>query len=467
MKIIIATFLLIQTLLAQPALQTISVEPEDTQIKSILTPYLNTPISIDLIHDVSQTLTNHFAQSGYPFAQFTLTPVTDTLRVTINKGELYYFGPLYNADTSKSNDSILNRFSLIPVHTPFSETTLQKIQERFNRSPLFTLLPYPDILKHPNRSILYPAFHIQDNAINSAELILSYSNNQDDFDGKALISLYNIAGTMRDLTFHYFSDESATDISLHYREPWILDTDASAMVEVSLVELDTTYKKSAVESGILLDLSFEQSFGLYIGTKIQSELNNGSQQFYWSRFDITRDTKNRRTLASSGSLAYASLQITTGEQATESSQFSSTHTGSITWHQSLIPSLIVQPQLQWGTIFSNSPLKPIESFLLGGTQSIRGFRERTFITQSYLSTPTELHLTYGVSKTNQPTNSLYIFVDPLVHNPSLSKKWLFDIGYGVGIQQHTDIFTIGVAFASNPSTPVLKSLIHVSAKSHF
>ncbi len=467
MKICIAILIIFQTLFAQPTLHTLSITPEDTQIKSILTPYLNTLISSELMHDVSQTLTNHCAQSGYPFAQFTLTPSSDTLSVTINKGELYYFGPLYNADSSKSTDSILNRFSLTPVHTPFSEVTLKKIQERFNRSPLFTLLPYPDILKHPNRSILYPAFHIQDNAINSAELILSYSNDKSDFEGKALISLYNIAGTMRELTFHYFSDERATDISLHYREPWVLNSDASAVIEVSLVELDTTSKKSTIESGALFDLSFEQSFGLYIGSKIQRELNSASQQYYWSRFDLTRDTRNRRTLASSGSFSYASLQITTGEQTTESSQFSFTHTGSFTWYQSVIPSVIIQPKLQWGTIFSNSPLKPIESFLLGGAQSIRGFRERTFITQSYLSTPTELHLTYGTSPTNQPTNSLYLFIDPLVHNPSISNKWLFDIGYGVGIQQHADIFTIGVAFASNPSTPILKSLIHVSAKSHF
>ncbi len=467
MKIIIATLILIQTLLAQPTLQAIFVTPEDAQIEKVLKPFLNTTISNDLIQDVSQTLSNHFSESGYPFAQFTLSQVTDTLVVTTNKGELYYFGPLYNAGKSKSTDSILNRFSLIPVHTPFSETTLRKIRERLYRSPLFSLLPYPDILKHPDRSILYPTFHIQDNAINSAELILSYSNDHKGFEGKALISLYNIAGTMRDLTFHYFSNENATDISLHYREPWILDTDASAVIEVSLVELDTTSRKSAVESGVLFNLSFEQSFGLYIGTKIQKELSSASQQFYWSRFDITRDTRNRRTLASSGSHSYASLQITTGESASEASQFSSTHKGSFTWYQTISPSVILQPQIQWGTIFSNRPLKPIESFLLGGTQSIRGFRERTFITQSYLTTPTELHLTYGISKTNQPTNSLYLFVDPFIHNPSDSKKWLFDIGYGVGIQQHTEIVTIGVAFASNPSTPILSSLIHVSAKSHF
>ncbi|MGL1902844.1 MAG: BamA/TamA family outer membrane protein [Fibrobacterales bacterium] len=406
---------------------------------------------------------NHLNNNGYPFAAVRNVHKNDTSFFVLQLNELYFWGPLINRDSSKSSDSIISRFANVPVGTSYSEKELAEIKQALERSPYFTLQPQSptdEIAQHSDRNILYPTPAVRDAHINRLELLFGYSNANEPITGSIQGDFFNIVGTLRSLQFKYDANGEATDISVDYSEPWLFNTPLTLNLSGLLTEEDALHQRAQLSLGVTLPLSRKNTVGISLGVQTITDSLSTTDR-YLTSISASHDSRDRYQLPQSGIYCTTISTFSKGalQDSLSNDQFSFTVTAHLYYAVSKI--IVLKSAIYSGTLFSASPLLPIESYQLGGQPGSRGYRNRAFYAQSYISSPLELQLRLSAS------NALYLFTDPFLYNAIDSQTWETALGYGFGLSQTTKVATLGLAFGSHPQLSLGESFIHLNLSRYF
>jgi hemolysin activation/secretion protein len=103
-----------------------------------------------------------------------------------------------------------------------------------------------------------------------------------------------------------------------------------------------------------------------------------------------------------------------------------------------------------------------ELYSLGGANSIRGFREREFLTNLFLYGNFELQFLLA------PRSRASVFAVPgLINRLGGDVDWRRVLGYGLGMESGAKDWTCGISYALNPDRDLGDGFVHLRVTNNF
>ena len=412
---------------------------------------------------------------GFPFANVSLdfsvrgdTPVADVL-VAIESGSGYKFGG-YKSSGSRTSAETLDRLSLLKFGEDYSEARLRLAEGKLARTGYYETVVPAGLFRDSTRNLLYPSLVLSDLKGNRLSGILGYDSEKkggDGLNGFMDIHLINLRGTARDLDFTFDSKQTGAgvdskDARLAYTEPWILSSRVGARLNLAASIEDSVYDELRADLTFFQDLDFHSRFLVDLGRQFNHDFAAATR----SEADIAGlgfqyDARDRVPATLNG--ARYSLRVNGVHRDQGDSAYYLV--------QSVDDFALWANLGRWvlHTLVSAGGDWPLDSkadrgelFALGGANTIRGFREREFLTDAYAYANLELQFLLA------PGSRASLFVVPgLINRLGGDIRWRRVIGYGAGLESGSKDWTFGISYALNPDRAPADGFIHLSVSNNF
>lgn len=451
----------------------------------------------EIEYQISSVL-NNYENSGYPFIKVIIRSVNIykdssddkfycTIYLSIDEGSESRIDKIEVRGNTSTKDYVIVRELRLKPGEKYSQKNIEELPKRLNRLRFFEPVNTPGFyLNSNNEGVLL--IDVKERQTNNFDGVIGYipprnDNEKGYLTGLVNISLRNLFGTGRAAAFRWQQfDRNSQDLELKYLEPWLIgypfnvnlllhqrkqDTvyvqrkvegaleylateDIAAAVFVSTesviptlseVPVFTVYNSSVLTSGLSLridtrDDPFSPTGGLYFNTgySFSRKKINGPAQF------ITSSVKteiNLQRLTVSLNIYYEIFQ------------------------RQIIAFGINGKELR-GSDFENSDL-----FRLGGTMSLRGYREQQFLGNRIFWS----NLEYRSLLTRR--SYAFVFFDSGYYLRSeepdrlISKQEEFKIGYGLGLSLETGLGILAVSFALGQGDSFSDGKIHFGIINEF
>ena len=304
------------------------------------------------------------------------------------------------------------------------------------------------------------------------------------FTGLVDINLGNLFGSGRSLTAHWQKrDQSSQDMLFHYREPWIGGLPLHIGGGFQQLIQDTTY--------IQRDLSFDtamplvESFSIVADVRKTSILPDsvGSYQLGLPKSETVRASigilyDSRDNLLNPGKGIYYFTSVESGKKKNLGPQDIMQANGlenkvdnkrvaiDVEFYIPTLRRQVLSLALHGRQITSSERFIPVtDQYRLGGTRSLRGYREDQFRGSSIAWANLEYRYLFG------PRSRAFVFVDTGYYsalNPG-GKSEAFRIGYGFGFRLETGLGIMGIDYglAYGEKQGISGGLLHVGLVNEF
>jgi outer membrane protein assembly factor BamA len=420
---------------------------------------------------------------GRPFASvfvdFTVrpdAPIAD-LKVTVDAGEGFRHGG-FKGFGSRTTPEALDRLSLLRFGEEFSETRLRLAEARLSRTGYYEAVVPTALYRDSLRNLIYPGLVLSDLKGNRLSGILGYDSEKkggDGLNGYLDIHLINLRGTARDLDFNFESRPSSEalagregaagrkDAKLGYVEPWILSTRVGARIDLSAAIEDSVYQELRSDLTLFQDLDFRSRLSITLGREYNRDYLAGTRSdAQIAGLGFQYDARDRVPSTLNGARWSARVNAVRREAA-DSSRFLA---------QSIDELGLWANAGRWvfHSLLSAGSDWPLERrpdrgdlFELGGANTIRGFREREFLTDAYAYANLELQFLLA------PGSRAAVFAVPgLIDRVGTGDIWWRRIiGYGAGLESGAKDWTFGISYALNPARAIGDGFVHLSVTNNF
>ena len=233
------------------------------------------------------------------------------LTLKLDRGSAWVWAPAENLDSSGTKTEVFRRLAGIVEGAPVSLTDLERSERRLARIGYFDKTAPARLYRDPSRNRIFPAYSMRKANVSTAEGVLTYSSEENVWEGKLDVSLFNIAGTARDLQLEGFTGEDSRHLSGYYKEPWILGTawnvvvrgnfdeetvdaagDIADVADTSGAAQETVERVIVGEVGITRDIGFDFSIGVYFG--ISEDDKHSSFEMSYVSLDSITSCRRRR-----------------------------------------------------------------------------------------------------------------------------------------------------------------------------
>jgi len=423
-----------------------------------------------------------FASVSVDFAVRPGAPIAD-LMVTVDAGEGFRHGG-FKGYGSRTTAEALDRLSLLRFGEEFSETRLRLAEARLSRTGYYEAVVPTALYRDSVRNLIYPGLALTDLKGNRLSGILGYDSekkNGDGLNGYLDIHLINLRGTARDLDFSFDSRPSAAaaagsagdagaagaagrkDAKLGYVEPWLLSTRVGARLDLSAAIEDSVYQELRGDLTLFQDLDFRSRLSISLGRQYNRDYLAGTRSdAQIAGLGFQYDARDRVPSTLNGARWSARLNAVR-RQASDSSRFLA---------QSIDELGLWANAGRWVfySLLSAASDWPLEIhpdrgdlFELGGANTIRGFREREFLTDAYAYANLEIQFLLA------PGSRAAIFAVPgLIDRVGTGDIWWRRIiGYGAGLESGGRDWTFGISYALNPERAIADGFVHLSVTNNF
>ena len=448
--------------------------------------------------EVVTNLLQYFENNGYPFANVKISSINfikDTLEeeyyadvfVNINKDLKGVIDRIEIKGNDKTNANVIIRELRIKQGELYSQKEIDELPKKLNRLRFFEPVNPPQFyFGSDNKGTLL--IEVKEKQTNNFDGIVGYippdkSDEQGYVTGLVNVSLRNIFGSGRSAAIRWQKlDRYSQILELKYLEPWFLGYPFNIGVGFNQRKQDTTY----------VQLKFEGAIEFLATETISASLQLGSESIIPSV-----NTSNVFTVYNSSSLlAGLSLKIDTRDDPyspTEGIFFFNTYTYSskkingppqfitpdletninlqrillgLDFFYSFLSRQVVALKLN-GRELQGSFFEISDLFRLGGTNSLRGYREDQFLGSRVFWTNLEYRLLLA------RRTYTYLFFDTGYYliekdaDRNIAKQEEFKIGYGLGLNVETALGVIGVSFALAKGDSFSDGKIHFGLVSEF
>lgn len=448
--------------------------------------------------EVVTNLLRYFEDNGYPFANIKIASVNfikDTLDedyfadvfVIINKDLRGTIDRFEIKGNDKTNDDVIIRELRIKAGEVYSQKEIDELPKRLNRLRFFEPVNSPQFyFSSDNKGTLL--IEVKEKQTNNFDGIIGYipANKPDEkgfVTGLVNVSLRNIFGSGRSAAIRWQKlDRNTQDLELKYLEPWFLGYPFNIGVGFNQRKQDTIYVQRKFEAAIDF---------------LATETITASLQFAAESIIPTENLTNVFTVYNSSSLQTGlNIKIDTRDDPyapTEGILFSNTY--SFSRKKINGPSQFISPDLKTNinlqriligldvfySIFSRQVIafnlngrelqgsffEISDLFRLGGTNSLRGYREDQFLGSRVFWSNLEYRLLLA------RRTYTYLFFDTGYYfikedaARKIDKQEAFKIGYGLGLNIETSLGVIGVSFALAKGDSFSDGKIHFGLVSEF
>jgi outer membrane protein assembly factor BamA len=392
------------------------------------------------------------------------------VKVTVRAGEGYVHGGI-RAFGSRTTPETLDRLSLLRFGDDFSETRLRLAMARLSRTGYYEGVIPTGLYRDSIRNLIYPGLALSDLKGNRLGGILGYDSEKkgdDGLNGYLDIHLINLRGTARDLDFAFESRPSGAgtgrkDAKLAYVEPWVLSSRVGARLDLAAAIEDSVYQELRGDLTLFQDLDFRSrvfiSLGRQYNRDYQADTRSDAQiagigMIYDARDRVPSTLRGARWSARVNAVRRA---------AADSSRFLAqsidelglwANAGRWVFHSLLVGAC------DWP--LERRPDRG-DLFELGGANTLRGYREREFLTDAYVYANLEIQFLLA------PGSRAGVFAVPgLIDRPGTGEiRWRRVLGYGAGLESGSKDWTFGISYALNPGRAVGDGFVHLRVTNNF
>ena len=449
----------------------------------------------ELEENISETLT-YLEDNGYPFAKVVVASVQMTkeqeenlaeINLEIEKGNKSTIDKIEIAGNTSTKDYVITRELRIDSGAVYSQKLINELPGRLNRLRFFDPVQTPQFyFDSDNQGVLL--INIKERQTNNFDGIIGYippagENEKGYVTGLVNISLRNLFGTGRAAAIRWQQfDRNSQELELKYLEPWFFGYPFNINLGLFQRKQDTTYVQRRFDGGLeflatedisaSLLLASEQIIPTISESDVFKVFNSSSLT---TGINLKIDTRDDPYAPTSGlfflnaysfsrKTIYGPAQfITPGLQTRINLQrFALDFSYFLEFFSRQVVAAGVHGRELRGSFFENSDL-----FRLGGTNSLRGYREDQFLGARILWT----NLEYRLLLTRRTFAFLFFDTGYYLREADVERNILksedFLYGYGLGLNIETSLGVLGVSFALGEGDSFSDGKIHFGLVNEF
>jgi outer membrane protein assembly complex protein YaeT len=434
---------------------------------------------------------------GYPFANASVKsfavqndsadgPVAD-IRIYLDQGMHSRINKIAISGNTSTKDYVIIRELRLNEDQVYSQQQIEEFPKRLNRLRFFEPVTVPEFyLSKDNEGILL--INVKEKQTNNFDGIIGYvpstgTQQSGYLTGLVNVNMRNIFGTGRALAVKWQQyDRHSQEMELRYLEPWILDYPFTISAGLFQRKQDTSYVQRRFE-GMLEFLATEDiSAGLTFSTEnvipTLSEIprftvyNSGS---FSSGINLRIDTRDD-PYAPTGGFYFFNSYTFSRKKIYGPAEFITTNTltdinlqrlaADFTFFYQIFNRQIIAAGIH-GRELRGPSFEESDLFRLGGTNTLRGFRENQFFGSRLLWANIEYRLlltrrTYAFLFSD---NGYYLRKEEPDRN--ILKAESFKSGYGAGLSLETGIGVLAVSYALAAGDSFSDGKIHFGIVNEF
>ncbi|MBX2992528.1 MAG: BamA/TamA family outer membrane protein [Bacteroidetes bacterium] len=439
------------------------------------------PLEETILESDLDILLGRYERIGFPFVQCHVENIrlhsgneTDTLDIElkIDEGSKVAIDEIRVEGNTETNPSVVVRETRIGPGEVYNRAKVNAIKARLNRLSIFSDVSDPELYVRNNTSGLL--IKVKEGSTNTFDGVIGYipgsGIDQSGYvTGLVSVSMRNLFGTGRKLSFKWArEDRFSQELGVRYLEPWILGLPANIGGGFLQRQQDTSYVRRVVDLKAELMISEELSVaGLFNSEKV---IPSAGDSLFVRVFESTITSVGAELVYDTRDDAFSPVS---GARYRTDYQYGRKRISRIpAILQNTIPARVTVQRFTLDmdfflSTFSRQVLavgihgrelrsaRPEEGemFRLGGSRSLRGFRENQFLGSRLTWSNTEYRFLLA------RRSFFYGFVDagyyfrPEEIDRLIPKAEGFRYGYGIGIQLETGIGVLAVSFAIGSDNP--------------
>lgn len=446
------------------------------------------------INYYSSKLINSFERNGYPFAslkiedqKFGLENGNNfvTLKMDVDKGPLSKIDKIIIEGNESTKTSVIERELGLSYAEPYDQGKVDKIPYKLNKLGFFRPLETPEFfLDDKKKGIL--RINVEEINTNNFDGILGYvpgtKSESGFFTGFVNINMRNLFGTGRAILIKWEQeDKSSQELELNYLEPWFLDYPINISFGLYQRKQDSTFVQRNVSGELAYLFSNDISASLILTSEstIPSEnsltnINVFNSTLFTTGASFRIDTRDDIFAPTKGikfNNTYKYSSKTIDDIALSESGISSDNTlqkfeVDLDMFYSLWTSHILSLGLH-GREMKGSLIEYSDLYSLGGTKSLRGYKEKQFRGNRVFWSNLEYRFLFD------SRSFMFGFIDSgyLLRRkePALNilEQEEFKIGYGFGLSLETAIGILKVSYALGEEDSMNNGKIHFGIANEF
>ncbi len=447
--------------------------------------------------NIEQLLTG-FENSGYPFAKIQITSVNvyqdsvnkenfADLYLNIISGELNKIDRIEIQGNTSTKDYVIIRELRIESGEPYMQNKIEEFPKRLNRLRFFEPVPIPQFyINSQKEGVLL--VEVKEKNTNNFDGIIGYiPPGKDESSGYVTglvnISLRNLFGTGRAASIKWNKyNRNSQELDLRYLEPWLFSFPLNVNLGLYQRIQDTTYVQRKIEGSLDYLATEDISAGVMFAseTVVPTVRTNPVFTVYNSSYVTTGanlkiDTRDDPYAPTEGILfinSYSfSIKTINGpveyftpslSTSVDLQRFASSFYIFYELFTRQIVALGLNAKELRGSSFENSDL-----YRLGGTNSLRGYREEQFLGSRIFWS----NLEYRALLTRRSYGFVFFdtgyYLRPEEPDRNIPKSEEFLYGFGLGLNLETALGVLRVSYALGEGDTFSDGKIHFGVLNEF
>jgi len=433
-----------------------------------------------------------YEKSGYPFAKVEIRDVsfvegkdsvTTTIALGIEEGAPARISRLRVEGNTTTRTGVITREARLTEGELFRGDQLTKVKQRLERMQLFSNVSLPELIVDADGSVGILVKVAEGNP-NRFDGIIGYvpsggSNAGGHFSGLLDVQFRNILGTGRKLAARWYREtESSQEIGLRYREPWVASLPLNAEAGFSQRKQDSAYVRNGYNVVAELMATDELDLGVVFSSEqVLPTEGYGFRVASESRMtsiglSVSYDSRNDPTTPTSG-LKYRTEYHTGVKEIQRSFQkLASERTSSqrlafdFEYVFSPFQAQVVAASL-YARDFRSGAIELSDLFRLGGSNTLRGYREGQFLGSRLAWSNLEYRVLAGQRSYAFGFVDFGYILSPERREVGLLKQEIKRVGYGAGIRLDTPLGLMGVSLAFGEGDTFSTAKLHIRVVNEF
>lgn len=379
------------------------------------------------------------------------------LRLNLHRGAGWVWAPAENLDSSGTKPEVFRKLSGIEAGEPVSLSDLERSERKLARIGYFEQTAPTRLFRDPVRNRIFPVYSMRKASVSQAEGLLTYSSDENEWEGMVNVNLYNIVGTARDLLLEGYTGDDARHLEGSYKEPWVLGTNWNLIVrgrfdEEIFDDEENAEREIVGEVGVTREIGFDFTLGVYLGLSEDGKL---------SSFEMSYVSLDRFVLPRSG--WHIDGNLTWKMDRPDSLDNFLKAQASVAKYMPLYGNFITRFSGAAGGLFpTDATVKRMDHFSLGGLDSFKGMQYHMLRSRSYGFSELAVLWQDGYDL------SVEVFYQPGLYRPMPpGHGWAREQGYGLGFTQYRGNWSVNIYYALRNGENYLDGIIGFGVKTLF
>ncbi|MDH7605688.1 MAG: POTRA domain-containing protein [Melioribacter sp.] len=450
--------------------------------------------SKEIFENAISNVLDYYENNGYPFASVKINSIyfySDSsskknyvdIFLNIDKGIKGVINRIDISGNNKTKDRVILRELGLSIGDEYNQKTIDAIPGKLNKLNFFEHIEVPAyFINNRNEGVL--KISVKEKVTNNFDGIIGYvpagGKEKGYFTGFINLGFRNLFGTGRAALIRWQRENRNTqELELRYSEPWIFNFPFNLSGSMFQRIQDSTYIQRNYEGILEYLATSEISASILINSQSTIPIERKNKIFtVFNSSSITTgvnfkiDTRDdyystRKGILFSNAYKYTFKKIYGPKEFFTEKTKSELNLQRLEidfeFFKELLSNQVAALKVHAREL-KGSDIEISDLYLLGGTSSLRGYKEKQFSGTRILWTNIE----YRLLLTNKTYAFLFFDTGYISHdnsNENLSEK--FKIGYGLGLNVETGIGILGVSFALAKGDSFSQGKIHFGLISGF